>query len=71
MTHNIGSADRIVRLIVGLALVSLIFLLEGDLRWIGLIGLVPLATALLRWCPLYGVFGLSSCGVHDRLAPKA
>lgn len=71
MTRNIGSADRIVRLILGLALLSLIFLLEGDLRWIGLVGLVPLGTALLRWCPLYNIFGVSSCGVRDRLERKA
>lgn len=71
MTRNIGSADRIVRLMAGLALVSLIFLLEGDLRWIGLVGLVPLATALLRWYPLYSVFGVSSCGVRDRFERRA
>lgn len=61
MTHNIGSADRILRIVVGLALLSLPFWMEGDARWLGLVGLVPLTTALLRWCPLYSVFGIRTC----------
>ncbi|MDD3019711.1 MAG: DUF2892 domain-containing protein [Alphaproteobacteria bacterium] len=53
MKQNVGKIDRIVRVIAGLALLSLLFVLEGDMRWLGLIGLVPLATASLGWCPLY------------------
>jgi hypothetical protein len=61
MTANMGSIDRIVRAVVGLALLSLIFLLEGGARWFGLIGIVPLATAALGWCPAYLPFGISTC----------
>jgi hypothetical protein len=62
MTANVGSADRIVRIIAGLVLLSLLFLLEGNARWFGLIGIVPLATGLLRWCPAYSLFGMNTCG---------
>ncbi len=61
MKANVGSLDRAIRLIGGLALLSLLFILEGDLRWVGLIGIVPVLTALVRFCPLYTVLGLNTC----------
>ncbi|HTT36307.1 MAG TPA: DUF2892 domain-containing protein [Burkholderiales bacterium] len=65
MTVNVGNADRIIRIVVGLALLSLLFLLEGNARWWGLIGLVPLATGLMRWCPAYSVLGTNTCGTKS------
>jgi type IV secretory pathway TrbD component len=62
MVANVGGADRIVRIVVGLALLSLVFVLEGSSRWWGLVGLVFLATGLLRWCPAYLPFGVNTCG---------
>ncbi|MDQ0509857.1 YgaP family membrane protein [Ancylobacter amanitiformis] len=61
MNHNIGRTDRALRVVVGLALLSLLVVVEGDLRWLGLIGLVPLLTALVGNCPLYSILGVSSC----------
>lgn len=61
MTMNVGSVDRALRLIAAVALLSLLVLLEGAARWIGLVGLVPLATGLMRWCPLYTLFGIRTC----------
>lgn len=61
MVKNIGKADRIVRIIVGLAVLSLIFLLEGNARWFGLIGIVPILTAFIGWCPAYTIFGIKTC----------
>ncbi len=58
MTENIGSLDRILRIIVGLALLSMLVWVDGNARWFGLIGLVPLGTAVFRWCPLYTALGL-------------
>lgn len=58
MQKNVGTIDKVLRVIIGLGLLSLIFVLEGDLRWLGLIGLVPLATVALSWCPLYSLLGL-------------
>jgi hypothetical protein len=61
MESNVGSADRIVRVVIGLALLSLLFLLNGNARWLGLIGVVPLVTAAFRFCPLYRLVGLNTC----------
>ena len=46
---------------LGLALLSLILVLEGNARWWGLVGLVPLATGLIGWCPAYLPFGIRTC----------
>jgi hypothetical protein len=67
MTPNVGSADRIVRLVVGLVLVVLPFLpgLETAapwLRWGALaVGLVMIATAAMRFCPAYTLLGIRTC----------
>jgi len=64
MTKNVGGIDRIIRLIVGLALLAWGFsplLSGGEINWFGAIGVVPLFTALINWCPLYPLLGLSTC----------
>lgn len=61
MIMNMGSIDRIVRVVVGLALLSLLFVLDGGARWFGLIGVVPILTAAIGWCPAYLPFGISTC----------
>jgi hypothetical protein len=61
MNTNVGSIDRAVRIVVGLALLSLVFLLNGSGRWFGLIGIVPLLTASFGFCPLYTVLGINTC----------
>jgi hypothetical protein len=58
MTTNMGSADRIIRAVVGIAVVGAGFYFKS---WWGLIGLVPLATATVGWCPAYLPFGISTC----------
>ena len=65
MNVNVGNTDRIVRIVAGLALLSLVFLLDGGARWLGLIGIVPLATGLMRWCPAYTLFGMDTCGAKN------
>lgn len=60
MKANVGSVDRVVRVVVGLALLSLLFVSNGNARWLGLVGIVPLATAAFRFCPLYRLVGLST-----------
>lgn len=59
MTCNVGGIDRILRIILGLGLLSLVFV--GPQTLWGLVGLVPLATAIFRWCPPYALLGLSTC----------
>ncbi|RMG42609.1 MAG: DUF2892 domain-containing protein [Acidobacteria bacterium] len=61
MDKNVGTADRVARVIVGLVLLALVFVIEGPWRWIGLIGIVPLATAALGTCPLYTLLGIRTC----------
>ncbi len=61
MSANVGSADKIIRFIIAIALFSLFFLLEGNLRYLALIGFIPLVTALMNWCPLYALFGIRTC----------
>lgn len=64
MTKNVGSLDRILRIVLGVALLAAFFLMpEASYRWIFLIGIVPLGTALMGSCPLYSIFGLSTCPV--------
>ena len=55
---NIGKIDKIIRIALGVILLSLIFLLEGNLRFLGLLGFIPIITALINFCPLYKIFGI-------------
>ena len=61
MKANVGTIDKVVRIIIALVLFSLYFVLEGNLRYIALIGIIPLLTAFMSWCPLYSLFGMSTC----------
>jgi hypothetical protein len=47
--------------VAGLALLSLFFLLEGNARYWGLIGIVPILTGFFRFCPVYPLLGISTC----------
>jgi hypothetical protein len=60
MKTNIGSLDRLVRIIVGLALLGAGYYFKS---WFGCIGFVPLLTATLRFCPAYLPFGLNTCSL--------
>lgn len=59
MTTNIGSIDRVLRIVVGLALISMVFI-GPQAAW-GWIGVLPLATALIGWCPAYSLLGIKTC----------
>ncbi|MDE2361780.1 MAG: DUF2892 domain-containing protein [Hyphomicrobiales bacterium] len=56
---NEGTIDRVLRVIVGLALIALVFV-GPQTNW-GWIGIVPLVTGLVGFCPAYRLFGLSTC----------
>lgn len=60
MTQNVGSTEKVIRVVIGLALLSLFFILEGNARWWGLIGLVPIATAAAGWCPVWSIIGVNT-----------
>lgn len=58
MKKNMGTADRIIRIILGIiiGIVGIYFQ-----SWWGLVAVIPIATAFIGWCPLYAPFGLSTC----------
>lgn len=59
LPRNEATVDRVLRVLLGLGLLSLIFV--GPKTPWGWIGLVPLVTGLVGSCPLYTLFGLSTC----------
>ena len=60
---NVGSVDKIIRIVLGVVLLSLLFILDGNIKFLGLIGLVPLLTGVFGYCPLYSIFGIKTCKV--------
>ncbi len=59
---NVGGIDRVLRIVVGLALIAGFFLNpDATYRWAYLLGIIPLATGLLSTCPLYSILGISTC----------
>ncbi len=56
---NVGSVDRVLRIVLGIVLLALVFV--GPKTMWGLIGVVPLVTGLFRTCPLYSLFGIRTC----------
>ena len=59
MVKNLGSLDRILRAVLGLVLLSLVFV--GPKTLWGLIGLVLIGTAAFSFCPAYRLFGIKTC----------
>ncbi|MFD1765845.1 DUF2892 domain-containing protein [Sphingorhabdus buctiana] len=59
MNRNVGNTDRILRVVAGLILISLVFI--GPKTVWGWVGLIPLITGLFRWCPAYTLVGVSTC----------
>lgn len=58
MSRNIGPVDKIIRLVVGAVLISLVFI--GPQTVWGWVGIIPLATALINFCPLYPRLGINT-----------
>ena len=56
---NIHPVERVVRGIVGLAVLSLVVV--GPKSAWGLLGAIPLLTAIVGWCPPYQLLGISTC----------
>ena len=61
---NVGSIDRALRVVLGLGLLSLVFV-GPQTAW-GWLGIVPLATALLSSCPAYTLLGIGTCPLKSR-----
>ncbi len=71
-SSNVGTSDRLIRVILGVALLLAPYLFVSSflanpiMRWVMLIaGAVLIFTAIMRFCPLYRLFGLNSCKAKD------
>lgn len=58
---NVGSLDKVLRIVAGLILIALVFV-GPQTPW-GWIGLVPLVTGLIGFCPLYKILGINTCPI--------
>lgn len=60
--QNVGGIDRVLRIVLGVALLAGYFL-NGDstYSWLYLLGVIPLATGLLGTCALYSILGINTC----------
>ena len=58
MTSNVGSTDKMIRIVLGIVILGAGLYFKS---WFGVIGLVPLFTAFIGWCPAYLPFGISTC----------
>lgn len=59
LNTNVGTTDRLIRIVAGLALISASFF--GLIGFWGWVGIVPLLTGVFRFCPAYLPFGISTC----------
>lgn len=62
MTKNVGKIDKIARIAIGIVII-LLGIISGS--WLGIIGIVPLATGIIGWCPLYCPLKINTCGKDD------
>ncbi len=62
MKKNVGGIDRVLRIVVGLALIAGYFLnADAAYGWLYLLGIIPLATGLMSNCMLYTLLGINTC----------
>lgn len=66
MQANVGSVDKGIRIVIGVALLAYAFLGHGQSRWFGLIGILPIVTALVSFCPLYSLIGIKTCATNAK-----
>lgn len=60
MKKNVGSTDKWVRIVLGAALLLVLIFVQSAWRWVGLLGVVLIATSLINYCPLYSLFGINT-----------
>ena len=58
MKINVGSTERMLRIIAGIIIIGIGVYYQS---WWGVIGVVPLLTGLFRFCPLYSMLGMNTC----------
>jgi len=65
MGTNVGTADRAIRIVAGVALIAFALYGTWSYAYLGWIGIVPIVTAFVGWCPAYKLLGLSTCPLKD------
>ncbi|MFZ3126185.1 MAG: DUF2892 domain-containing protein [Acidovorax sp.] len=68
MKVNVGTTDRVLRIVAGLVLIALAA--TDTVGWWGWLGVVPLATGLFRFCPVYTLLGINTCSMNKQVTPK-
>lgn len=61
MKKNMGPVQRIIWVVLGIALLAWALFGSGDYKWIGWIGVVPLVTGIIGWCGINAVLGINTC----------
>jgi hypothetical protein len=64
MKLNVGGADRVIQIVLGLALIGLT--LTGNIGVWGWLGIVPLAAGAIGWCPPYAMLGFNTCSMKNK-----
>ena len=64
LTANEGTIDRALRVVLGIVVLSLVFI--GPKTPWGWLGVIPLATGLLGTCPVYSILGINTCSLKQR-----
>lgn len=63
MKQNVHNMERVIRIVVGIGLLTLVFV--GPMTMWGLVGIIPLVTGIIGWCPPYAILGISTCKVSE------
>lgn len=58
MKANVGKADKVIRIVLGVAIIAAGVYFKS---WWGAIGIIPILTAAISWCPLYAPMGIKTC----------
>jgi hypothetical protein len=63
MTMNVGIVDRVIRVVIGIALIAFAMrwgFPDTGWNWVGWIGVIPILTAVVGFCPLYTALRIST-----------
>ena len=66
MTINVGTTDRLIRVVAGVAIVGFAAVSHGYLRWIGVVGVVLMLTGMISFCPAYWLLRIRTDGKQHR-----
>jgi predicted RND superfamily exporter protein len=66
-SRNVGNADRVVRILMGIAIIVIGIVIHS---WWGLLGLLPIATGVIRFCGLYPLLGINTCAKSSEPAAR-